>query len=146
MPKDDTKRMQNISLMVLILVLVGGLVYSYFFSTGISFDFSEEQMTVTDPGGNANTVAYRDITDIQLIRDADFGTCVSGGDDKLFKYGVWENGAWGQYDLCVSVNSSYCIAICSDSGTLVISYEDSEITQALYEELRKLWLDQNADT
>ena len=65
------------------------------------------------------------------------------GTRRGYSYGLWRCAALGEYTLIVRNKVDACIVIKDRSGrTLAFNYESGEVTENLYELLRKLLAEQ----
>ena len=104
-------------------------------SSEIGFDWSEEAVSITDPGGEVFTIRYADVTSLTLETRSDFGRCLSGESRRNWTYGIWENGDWGTYRLLAAAGVDRCIVFQTAQMCYVLSYESDRTTEALYEQL-----------
>lgn len=130
-----TRKYTNM-LVILAIMIVVSLVSCLHQNHVVGFDWTETQVTVTDPAENSFTVVYADLTSVTLETVSGYGTCLDGGKAEGFYYGQWENDQWGRYTLCASTQTDCCIVMRSAENTYVISYESDEITESLYESIR----------
>ena len=127
-------------LIILAIMIVVSLVSCLHQNHVVGFDWTENSMRVTDPGGASSTIVYEDITALELEERPNFGTCIDGGQTSSWLYGDWENEVWGQYTLCASTAPNLCIVIHTAGHVYVLSYESDEITSALYDSIHQLWM------
>ena len=139
------KRMRTVNLFLfLALIIVMTFFYSKTQST-VGFSFGDEGFTVTTPDNTVMDIHYEDIQSMKLQKLVDTGNCISGKEDKQFRYGTWNNDAWGEYHLCVSQEASLCIVIKQTEKIIAISYEDDAVTASLFESLSQVVQDRNPD-
>lgn len=129
------KRKYTNMLAILAIMIVVSLVAFFHENSVVGFDWTESQVTVTDPDGNSFTVVYADLTSVTLEEVSDYGACFDGGKGDGFYYGQWENPQWGSYTVCASTQADCCIVMRSPDNTFVISYESDEVTATLYESI-----------
>ena len=138
--EERQRRQRKYSNMLVILAIMIVISIASFVrgENAVGFDWKEDSVQITDPGGTACTIRYADITDIELMKHPNFGTCISGGSTSFWHYGKWENETWGQYTLCASTEPSLCIVMHTAEETYVLSYESDKTTAALYDSLLQL--------
>lgn len=105
-------------------------------SATIAVSSIEKGISLTGPDGGVYEVFYADIEIIQLIElPENYGTCIDGGIDKGFSYGLWENDEWGTYSLCVRNSVRQAILISQKGNVLVFNYEGITSTESFYHAL-----------
>lgn len=119
----------------LILVLVVFFVLtSIFGGTGMNVDFGEDSLTVSGPGKYSFTVDYDRIANMELVELTDPGVMISGGENRSYYWGSWENEAWGSYTLCASKKTDTALRLTTTDGEyLVFNYQGEETTASILE-------------
>lgn len=127
-----TSKQKNLTFIILILAAVLFYVFSGG-SVGISLDFAEEELTVS--AANFDWVlSYAQIEALELTELPDLGNLIEGSEKRTLCCGIWENGMWGRYTLCVDPGISRCIVITMGDGSVfVLNYENGESTGQLHE-------------
>lgn len=124
------------NMLIILAIMIAVSVISFMQGeNAVRFDWTETQVTVTDPAENTFTVVYADLTSVTLEAVSGYGTCLDGGKAEGFYYGQWENPQWGRYTLCASTAPKLCIVMRTGETTYVLSYESDKITSALYESI-----------
>lgn len=127
------------NLLIILAIMIAISTVSFFRSeNAVNFDWTENQVQITDPSGAVFTVVYEDVTALELLDQPDYGTCVTGKETSSWIYGTWENSVWGTYRLCASTGSALSIVIYTAEERYVISYESDTITSALYDSIQRL--------
>lgn len=141
-PHDDVERASRSNkramLINLVFLLVVFVVVTFVLPNGSQknlFTWEETQLIITCPDESVYTVPYDSIIHIQLVTNADLGTCRSGDDTTNFRYGRWENEVLGEYVLCCYCSYSTVIQLTTASEDYWISYESAETTTALYDSI-----------
>ena len=80
-------------------------------------------------------VFYDQITHVTLVENPDFGTCISGNDERGIRYGLWKNSTLGTYVLFASQSFDLVIQLDAIDQCYWISIESPETTEALYQHL-----------
>ena len=139
--EERQKRQRKYTNMLIILAIMIAVSIISFMrdENAVGFDWTETQVTVTDPAENSFTVVYADLTSVTLETVSGYGICLDGGKAEGFYYGQWENPQWGRYTLCASTAPNLCIVMRTAETTYVLSYESDEITSALYESICTLF-------
>ena len=124
----------------LVLVLVVFLVLtSIFGGTGMNVDFGDDSLTVTGPQKYSFTVDYDRIAAMDLVELTDPGTMISGGENRSYRWGSWENEAWGSYTLCASKKIDTALRLTTTDGEhLVFNYQDEDTTASILEMFTQL--------
>lgn len=135
--KERTRKWGKYATVLLIaLLLIYACVDTYLQNkNAISLVCGENQLEITDPGGAASAVPYRDIVNAELVTEADFGAPVAGMETDRWLYGLWENDIWGIYTLCIGTDAQSCIAVYTEEDVYVIGYGSGEDTAVFYAEL-----------
>lgn len=123
-----------IILAIMIVVTVVTMIRS---ENAVSFDWTETEVQITDPGGTSFSVVYSDVTALELVEHPNYGTCIDGKQTFSWIYGTWKNEVWGTYTLCASAHTALCIVMQTQHGAVIISYESDEITAALFGSLKE---------
>ncbi|MGM9607181.1 MAG: PH domain-containing protein [Oscillospiraceae bacterium] len=124
----------------LVLVLVVFTVGSWAVGgTSISPDFGDDALTFSGPQKFSFTVDYDQIADLELVELTDPGTMLSGGENRSYYWGSWENEAWGTYTLCAAKKIDTAILLTTRDGEyLVFNYQDGDTTQSMLQMFRDL--------
>lgn len=128
---DEHKKARYLNLLILVVILIVVPVFSSLFSKSFSYQFTDSSMTITDPDETEYYISYDSILSMELLECPDWGSCISGGSNNSYCWGVWENSEWGQYILCAYTEPTVCILIRTDSQTVALNYETDEVTQGL---------------
>lgn len=125
---------------VLVLVLAVFLVLtSIFGGTGMNVDFGDDSLTVTGPQKYSFTVDYDQIAKMELVELTDAGTMLSGGENRSYYWGTWENGAWGSYTLCAAKKPDTALCLTTTGGEhLVFNYQDDDTTASILQMFQEL--------
>ncbi|MGN1004472.1 MAG: PH domain-containing protein [Oscillospiraceae bacterium] len=125
---------------VLVLVLVVFLVLtSIFGGTGMNVDFGEDTLTVTGPKKYSFTVDYDQIASLELAELTEAGTMISGGGNRSYYWGSWENDAWGRYTLCAAKKTETVILITTrEDERLAFNYQGSDTTASIFQMFNEL--------
>lgn len=130
-----SKRSQIISIVFLIVIVVGVTIWRGRGVSTLKMQWTESMLTVTDPSGAAFTLDLNELQRISLREEWEYGICREGGEDRFYRYGVWENEEFGKYRLYASQSCVSVILLEASSGIIAISYESDSITRDLYESL-----------
>lgn len=128
--KNNLKKLNYpISIVLIIAILIIALMRG---NNNISPDFGDDALTVRAPKEFSFTVAYDEISSIDLVELTDPGDMLSGGNNRSCSWGVWENEAWGQYARCTTAKADTAILITTADGEhFVFSCEDDDTTASL---------------
>lgn len=127
-----THRTKNILLML--AICVGFTLVSLLSGNdGIGLDFDEDFLTVSGPEKYSYSIAYSQISDLELVEQTDFGEPAAGEENRNYRWGGWKNDAWQEYDLCAAKTADMCILITADDGSrFAFNYQDDATTQQVY--------------
>lgn len=82
--------------------------------------------------GYTSELKWDDISAIELREELSYGTLVEGTDNSKEKSGIWNNKAFGEYELIANAKVASCIVCFTESGRiLVFNYESEESTSSL---------------
>lgn len=122
---------RNISLALLILFLAAFTILSRLFGgAGITLDFDQDALTIGGPKKFSIVVEYDSIDSLELVELTDAGTLISGGENRSYFWGTWENDTWGQYTLCAAKKVDTAILITTQDHELIVFDDYSNDTTA----------------
>jgi hypothetical protein len=114
------------------LLFVGIFLWSFLKGPGLSVVPGADELTVTAHDGQVVSVAYSTITAAELLEEPQYGTMISGAEQKDGKTGTWEHPQWGSYTLCAYASSSLCVRIETDHGSYVLNLPSEDETRQLF--------------
>ena len=80
-----------------VLILVAFIVYTAVRgSSTFAVALTEAEVQITYPNKSVTSLPYGEITAVSLLKDADFGECVSGTQQGSGWYGQWHSSEWGR--------------------------------------------------
>lgn len=124
----------KISAIAVPLILVGVLVLM--FTGNIQYEFTEDCLKIDATYGDYSTVGYEFIDTVEFREDFDFGSRnYSFGSAKL-SLGNFKNDEFGNYTLYAYTACDSAVVIKSGEHILVITGENTEETQMLYNSLK----------
>ena len=137
--EQQARKRKYTNLLILLTIMLAVSVFSFVRSeNAVSFQWTEAQVTITDPAGGSFTIRYDAVTEARLAEDADFGVCLDGGKKAGFHYGQWKSPLWGTYTRCTSELADNCIVLKTAAEVFVLSYESDQTTADLYESILSL--------
>ena len=99
--------------------------------------------TDLDIGEDALSISYKDfgmsidydkVRAIETVEVSDFGAAVTGGEDKVCRWGVWESEELGEYSQYTVQSTSNAVLLhLRDGGKILLSYESGKTTLMLGE-------------
>jgi hypothetical protein len=114
-----------------ICVLVGILIYFLTKNNeGISIAVKDDHLSLSYPSVASVTINFKDILSVNERGDLDPGKYVSGIDTKKFKFGVWDNGEFGEYHLCIYANVARYIVLKTSTDIYVFNFENLDTTDS----------------
>ena len=120
-------------------MLVGVLVY--LFSTnveGISVAVKDNHISLSYSSGDSFDIRYKDILSVTEIQDLDLGKYVSGTETERYKFGVWDNTKFGEYNLCIYANVARYIVVETSNSIYVLNLESEDATDSFYKAFLEL--------
>ena len=143
--KYNSKKLNYLlSIIIIAAVLIIALMRG---NSNISLDFGDDSLTVYAPKEFSFSVAYDEISSIELVEFTDPGTMLSGEKNRNCSWGVWENEAWGQYTRCTTQKADTAVLLTTvDNAHLVFSYEDDDTTAALIKAFRELLVSRESES
>ena len=121
-----------------ILIFVGIFLWSYLNAPGLSVVPGADALSLTDHNGQVVTVAYSEITEAELMEEPQYGTMLTGTDQKDGKTGTWEHPQWGSYTLCVYNSCPSAVRIQSGENCYVINLASRNETEQLYQLIQEI--------
>lgn len=131
--------------LTVLAIAVAFLVLTRLFGdTSIGISFGDDAMTLTAPRQYSITVDYDDILTLELTDSFETGTQLSGGENRRYVWGEWEN-ADGRCLLCVSKKIDNAVVVTTVDGERVLfNYESADTTQGIHRMLLELLADRAA--
>ena len=132
-----------------VVLLVGVLFYFYLLSTnnkGISVAVKDDYMSLSCSSGESFDIRFKDILSVTEIQDLDLGNYISGTETKCCKCGVWRNGQFGEYNLCIHAGMMRYIVVETSNGIFVLNLEGEDETDSFYKAFVKLLQTKRAET
>jgi hypothetical protein len=68
----------------------------------------------------------------------DLGKYISGKETNNYMFGVWDNGEFGEYHLCVYTNVARYIVVKTSNDIFVLNYESVDATDSFYKAFTEL--------
>ncbi len=131
----NTRRILRVAAFLLIVVLI------YFASTcteEISVAVKDDHISLSYSAGGSFEIKYADIISVTEMQDLDLGEFVSGVETKHFKFGVWTNTKFGEYNLCSYANVTRYIIVQTSKGIYVMNFESEDATSSFYQAFMEL--------
>lgn len=144
--RDAIRALRKNELIFILLLLIAIVVFSMFQTKEtISFDTSEDSFTISYTASNvfSNTtgpsmeIRFTDVVSMQTQTGLDYGTLQDGIETEKCRAGLWSNGAFGTYSLCV-YNKTDCVIVVetAESGYFVFNFENDKTTEEFCVALR----------
>jgi len=95
-------------------------------------------MTCSYSSEESHKIQFQEINSIYEISELDFGRFVSGIETERYKFGVWENERFGEYNLCGFTNVPEFIVVETGDRVFVLNFESTEATQSFYRAFMEL--------
>lgn len=120
------------SIILIISIVVIVAAYSLMGGGGrTDLDIGEDRLSVSYKDFSF-AVDYKDVTTIELVEVSDFGEPLSGGSDKVCRWGVWESESLGEYSQYTILGTSNAVLLhLRDGGKALLSYESGDTTVML---------------
>lgn len=107
------------------------------FGGKIDYQFDETSFTINAKGWKGMTVSYSDIESIELRDDVDPGRRTMGFGSSKFKFGIFNNSAFGDYTLYASTSCTKLVVLnMKDGSILALNNETDDATAALFDALK----------
>lgn len=129
------KHMKKEKLPAIIIFVVVMICATSFFGVGarLKYDFGETEVNVTCKAYQV-TITYENVKALELVTVHDYGLTTDGGTDSSYRWGEWENEAWGKYTQCTTMNTDFGILLETNDGMMyLLNYEGDRSTEELYE-------------
>ena len=117
-----------------ICLLVGIVIYLLLTKNyeGISIAVKDDYLSLSYSSGDSFDIAYKDILSMAETQDLVLGEYISGTATKAYKFGVWENGEFGEYNLCIYANVDRYIVVKTSNNIFVFNLESADATDSFY--------------
>ena len=132
-------------IIIFVVIFVGFLIYALFGGNpSATFDITGTEITVKGPDDSdfEYTLDLHDVTSVKYVEDFDFGTLISGKDEKRSKFGLWENEEYGEYALCITPGIPGYVVVEATNGCIVLNIE-SDATTEEYSRALLRYMDEN---
>lgn len=131
-------RLKGFILLILFLAAFT-LLAPRFGGIGTNVDFGADSLTVTGPKKFSFTVDYDQIASLELVELTDTGTMLSGGENRSYYWGSWENDAWGRYTLCAAKKADTAILVTTENNALLVfNYQGDDTTASMFQMFTEL--------
>jgi hypothetical protein len=122
-----------------ICVLAGILIYFLTKNNaGISIAVKDDHLSLSYPSEASVTINYKDILSVNERGDLDPGKYVSGIDTNNYKFGVWDNGEFGKYHLCIYAKVERYIVVKTSPDIFIFNFESADATDSFYKAFLEL--------
>ena len=103
---------------------------------GVIVDLGDSELSIRAPMVD-RTVAYSDISSLELDSDLDIGSRISGMEDLKLACGKYRNSEFGTYTLASYKScDTYIVLRTNDGSVLVFNQSDNDDTSALYNDIK----------
>ncbi|MBE5955677.1 MAG: DUF1648 domain-containing protein [Lachnospiraceae bacterium] len=130
----NEKTAKIISLIIIIPILI--MVVFVLFTGNIDYKYGENSFTIEADFWSDVTVKYENIKSITYREDVKFGSRNSGFGTPRLGMGSFENDEFGYYTRYCYEGCDDCVVLEVGNKMLVINGKDTEMTRAIYEELK----------
>jgi hypothetical protein len=122
-----------------ICFLVGILIYFLTKNNvGISIAVKDDYLSLSYPSEVPVTINYKDILSVNERGDLELGKYILGIETNNYKFGVWDNGEFGEYHLCIYTNVGQYIVVKTSTDILVFNFENVDATDSFYKAFTEL--------
>jgi hypothetical protein len=116
-----------------ICLLVGILIYFLTRNAaGISLAVKDDHLSLSYSSGDSFSISFKDILSVTEIQILDLGQYVSGTQTKYARFGVWKNGEFGEYKLCIYAGVEHFLVVKTSSEVFVFNLESVNATDSFY--------------
>ena len=141
-------RNRNTSIIIfVIIVLFSLLFYRSLSRQAVYVQPTQDEVEITSRSGDSVTVSYDSLVAVSLksADSVEAGTATeSGHETRSYASGVWINDDYGEYNLYVLKKISDVIVLEGTDTVTVFNYESTETTDALYNALGALIMEQTS--
>jgi hypothetical protein len=123
-----------------ICLLVGILIYLLIAkkTEGISIAVKDDHLSLSFSSGDSFNIIYKGILSVTENQALDPGQYVSGTQEKNYRFGVWKNDEFGEYNLCIHANVIRYIVVKTSTATFVFNLESVDATDSFYKAFLEL--------
>ena len=135
--RSEAKRRKKIIIAVSVVLgcILCAVIAFMMFTGSVDVTLTDSDVEVEASFSADFSIAYSDITSIELRKDMDYGKRVIGAANSKVLTGTFNNDEFGRYDLAVNKSVSECVVIHTADETYVINCRSSEATVEMYGEL-----------
>lgn len=131
----ESKRYNRSSIFFAVLVIVIASIYMFAKGGGSIVSQVSEDMLGVASGRDSVFVELKDITSVELIKELDVGTHISGEETETTYTGTYENDSYDTYNLYAYTKTGEYIVVHHKDGVLVFNAMDRKSTESIYEDL-----------
>lgn len=129
------RRGQMVSFVILVVLFLIGTLQSLTGSRGsVSSQVYEQDLGVSGTYGTAVFVDLSTVTDVQLLENFDFGTCVDGEETGNTVSGTYSREDFGEYTVH-AYKEKPCIVVFYPDGVLVFNCSSAGNTETMYQDV-----------
>jgi hypothetical protein len=123
-----------------ICFLVGIVIYLLVTKNydGISVAVKDDYLSLSYSSGDSFNIGYNDILSVTDTQDLLLGQYISGTETKNYKFGIWENSEFGEYNLCIYASVESYIVIKTSNEIFVFNFESADATDSFYKAFLEL--------
>lgn len=124
---------------IITVVVLAAAVAAWLLLGGVKLEVGNEALTVGGRLAGSVSVAYAEISSVELRSSMDFGSRSVGVSSLRSQCGTYQNSEFGSYRLYAYGNAgAYIVVRYAGEEVLVFNQKDPEDTRAVYEQLLDL--------
>ncbi len=127
------KRTKKISIIATILITI--IIVLVCFTGEITYSLGESSLKVDSIWWSELKIEYSDINSVNLIKDCDFGTRISGFGTPRLSIGFFKNKVYNSYSLYAYTNNSTAIELGVEGKIILINAKSHDETVSLFEKI-----------
>jgi hypothetical protein len=105
----------------------------------VSIKLDDNKLTLSGPDNTQCSLPYKDIVSINFIEKADYTTFKGGYNKGRYMVNSWDCQSLGICQLFIDSKISSCIAITTNTQTVLLNYESIATTKSFYQALTDFW-------
>jgi hypothetical protein len=120
-------------------LLAGILIYLLTKNTeGISVAVKDDHLALSHSLGASFDIIFKDILSVTETQALELGQNVSGTQAQDYRFGVWKNDEFGEYNLCIYANVERYIVVKTTTATFVFNLDSADATDSFYKAFLEL--------
>lgn len=126
--RGDVSRRTKVDLLCFLVIIIVGTFFFMNDGSDNALFWDDTQLILTMPDGAVHTIPFAEIAEVELVKDAAFGQCLTGEETAKRRYGIWQNDLLGEYVLSAYGTTEIVMHIATEAEDYWIALENDDTT------------------